>query len=256
MNRTMVLLALAVLASSFMTVSDESSLTDESEALDAACLVGNFGANSAAETNSATSAVGDSVDITSLKVEWDSGDTVGASATPPEEKIAASAATEVSRGSFSGVEGDHFSILNSSTNGSMPGELLTRVSWAPHISGYMAAVQQLETMNQAYRSDTGMDLQLNNMYRSGYQGRSFHGWGLAVDFDSPNGGLMYEGDPQFAWLTSNAHLYGFYHPFWAGSGGSSPEAWHWEIGTFYSGGGEDCATRCPDNRPLWIGHKG
>ena len=55
-------------------------------------------------------------------------------------------------------------------------------------------------------------------------GKSNHGWGLAVDISNLGG----EGSAKHAWLRANAPAYGWDHPSWARSGGSKPEAWHWE----------------------------
>jgi len=58
-------------------------------------------------------------------------------------------------------------------------------------------------------------------------GTSRHGWGRAVDFQDIYHELRFS-SPGYWWLAANAHRFGFYQPEWATSGGSSPEAWHWE----------------------------
>ena len=37
------------------------------------------------------------------------------------------------------------------------------------------------------------------------------------------------GTPQHRWLQANAVAFGWFHPSWAQTGGSKPEAWHWEF---------------------------
>jgi LAS superfamily LD-carboxypeptidase LdcB len=56
-------------------------------------------------------------------------------------------------------------------------------------------------------------------------GRSHHGLGLAVDLC---GGINSFGTAAHLWMVQHASLYGWYHPDWAGAGGSLPEPWHWE----------------------------
>lgn len=147
---------------------------------------------------------------------------------------------------------DHAAILAGVPNGSMPEELLAELSFTTW-KVYRGAAESFEAMNAAYRADTGADLAINNIYRPGFQGRSFHGWGLAVDFDGDSGTLDWD-DGQFHWLMENAHEYGFYLPSWADQGGSNPEPWHWEFGSYYGLGDGDCGSRCPENRQFWVKH--
>lgn len=147
-------------------------------------------------------------------------------------------------------EGDHAAVLAGVPNGSMPDELLADLSFTSWQT-YRGVAPSFEAMNAAYRADTGSDLAINNVYRPGFQGRSFHGWGLAVDFNGASGTLNWD-DAQFHWLMEHAHEYGFYLPMWAGKGGSNPEPWHWEFGSYYGLGDGDCASRCPANRQLWV----
>lgn len=148
--------------------------------------------------------------------------------------------------------GDHAAILSGIPNGSMPDELLAELSFTTW-KVYRGAAANFEAMNAAYKADTGSDLAINNIYRPGFQGRSFHGWGLAVDFNGPSGTLNWD-DEQFHWLMENAHEYGFYLPGWADQGGSNPEPWHWEIGSYYGLGDADCGSPCPADRQFWVKH--
>lgn len=213
------------------------------------------------ERNSAT--------LRSLDLEWDSGDVVAVSAEAPPEPEPEPEVVEVvaedgtvtqqsvataSRGDFSGASGDHASILSGIANGSVPSQYLSQLSFAPGHYAYFGMAPYLEAMNQAYLADTGMNLGINNVYRSGYQGRSFHGWGLAVDFNNSNGSVLGWGDYQFDWLMNNAASYGFYLPFWAAPN-ANPEPWHWEFGSYYnSNSSNDCYSQCPANRAFWIKH--
>jgi len=56
-------------------------------------------------------------------------------------------------------------------------------------------------------------------------GTSNHGSGVAVDF---GGGIETFGTKQYRWMAANAPGLSWTHPSWAESGGSKPEAWHWE----------------------------
>lgn len=174
------------------------------------------------------------------------------SAMPTEEQQPAYADIGAD-GEAGGVpSGDHAAVLASVPNGAMPAELLAGLSFTSWRI-YRGAAPSFEAMNAAYRSETGSNLGINNIYRPGFQGRSFHGWGLAVDFNGASGTLDW-GDAQFAWLMEHAHEYGFYLPMWAGQSGSNPEPWHWEFGSYYGLGSGDCASRCPADRQFWVMH--
>ena len=192
--------------------------------------------------------------LSSSDVPFDSGDEFVVIAEAPEPVALAPAATvsDSSGASRAAVSGSLASI----PNGSMPAALLTTLSFAPGITSHVETAAALEAMNRAFRADHGRSLAINNSYRPGFQGRSFHGWGLAVDFASPGGGIQSAGDVQHTWLVANAHRFGFYLPFWAGPSGANPEPWHWEFGSYYSGNAGDCATQCPANRSFLVGHKG
>ncbi len=101
------------------------------------------------------------------------------------------------------------------------------------------ALDALERLNAAYRARFGSDLGIADAYRNyrsqvrvraekerlaAKPGTSNHGWGLALDL----AGIGGEGSARHAWLRANAPAYGWQHPTWARSGGSKPEAWHWE----------------------------
>lgn len=104
------------------------------------------------------------------------------------------------------------------------------------------AAQSLAELNTAYATQFGGDLGISSGYRdyasqvatkatkgglAAAPGTSNHGWGLAIDIAN-----MSAGSRQYAWLRANAPAYGWEHPTWARTGGSKPEAWHWEfVGT-------------------------
>lgn len=59
-------------------------------------------------------------------------------------------------------------------------------------------------------------------------GKSFHGWGRAIDFKTSRGILSCYSD-DFHWLKNNAHRFGWVHPAWAHCGKKTEEPWHWEF---------------------------
>jgi len=122
-------------------------------------------------------------------------------------------------------------------NGQIPGDLLWGISWTDHELRADAA-ESLERLNSAFAAAFGMNLQINDGYRSyadqvamkasrGYwaatPGHSNHGLAVAVDI----GGLSY-GNAMYRWLAENAGAYGWVNPDWAQAGGRKPEPWHWE----------------------------
>lgn len=213
--------------------------------------------------------------IVALDVPWDGSDIeVSASAEAPPEpepepdtglgsEGATSTDGSVSRMSVA-VDGstsdllasianmDH-SALRNTPNGSVSGALLCAVPWSPGFSVYCPALEPLSRLNDAYRAQFGYNISFASAYRGGYQGRSFHGWGLALDLNSSRG-LMGFGDPEYQWLLSNGPSYGWYHPFWAAPSGGNPEAWHWEFGSYYRGDSSDFNSAPVPIRPYIIKH--
>jgi hypothetical protein len=103
------------------------------------------------------------------------------------------------------------------------------------------AAAAFDAMSRAYGAQFGEPLCVTDSYRSlpeqvavraakptlaAVPGTSNHGWGVAVDLC---GGIQTFGTPQHEWLVANSMAYGWFHPAWAQSGGSKPEAWHWEF---------------------------
>lgn len=80
-------------------------------------------------------------------------------------------------------------------------------------------------VTDGYRSfDSQVDVKRRKGWLAATPGRSMHGWGIAVDFDTRV--------TDFAWLREHAGAFGWIHPAWAQPGGSKPEPWHWEyVGT-------------------------
>ncbi len=72
-----------------------------------------------------------------------------------------------------------------------------------------------ETQNGAYQAFLRGEKPANVLP----PGKSVHGLGLAVDFTT--GSLLSLSDPEWQWLTANAHQFGWY-PI-------SNESWHWEF---------------------------
>lgn len=76
-------------------------------------------------------------------------------------------------------------------------------------------------ITDGYRTyEAQVDLKERKGWLAATPGRSMHGWGLAVDFNT--------GASDMAWLRENAADFGWVHPGWAQPGGSKPEPWHWE----------------------------
>ncbi len=126
-------------------------------------------------------------------------------------------------------------------NGQIPPGALCPLLGAPGESLRPEAAAAFSTMSAAYQRDTGNTLCVTDSYRSyGEQvvtkadrgmfaaapGSSNHGLGKALDLC---GGVNDFGHPAHQWMQQNAPLYGWFHPSWAGSGGSLPEPWHWEF---------------------------
>nr|WP_246280959.1 M15 family metallopeptidase [Cellulomonas humilata] len=125
-------------------------------------------------------------------------------------------------------------------NGKIPDSALCGVSFDSSVRLRCDAAEQLDILNAAYRAKFGTNLSISDSYRSyagqvmcqrtkGYlcatPGTSNHGSGVAVDF---GGGIETFGTKQYRWMTANAPALNWTHPSWAESGGSKPEAWHWE----------------------------
>ena len=123
-------------------------------------------------------------------------------------------------------------------NGQIPENLLQGLSWDNHAIRPDAATA-LERVNAAFAATFGVNLQINDGYRSysdqvatkasrGYwaatPGYSNHGLAVAVDI----GGLAY-GNAMYEWMAANAGAYGWVNPDWAKQGGRKPEPWHWEF---------------------------
>lgn len=151
------------------------------------------------------------------------------------------AAPTVAPARCGGVTVELLSTYGSYPNGLIPAEALCPLSIRGHMLRADAALA-FERLALAYRQAFGGSPCLTDSYRSYaeqvrvYQdkpslaavpGTSNHGWGLAVDLC---GGLQSFNTPQQSWMRTNAGRYGWYHPGWAGRGGSRPEPWHWEYG--------------------------
>lgn len=140
-------------------------------------------------------------------------------------------------------------------NGSVPGSLLCSVPWSPSFQVYCPTLEPLKKLNHEYMKQFGKNISFASAYRPGFQGRSFHGWGMAIDLNGSSG-LMKFSDPEYRWMMVNAPKFGWYHPFWAGAGGMNPEAWHWEFGSYYHNGNylRDYNSAVPPVIIQWIKH--
>ena len=144
-------------------------------------------------------------------------------------------------------------------NGELPDSLLCDI-WGGQQLRADAAVTLAE-LNYQFKSEFGRNLCITSSYRTlseqyvikrkrGYlaatPGKSFHGWGLAIDLcDGDYRGTARE------WLDKNAATYGWVNPDWAKS--RIYEPWHWEYlpGTLdydpYGNGGGSDGTREGDD---------
>jgi hypothetical protein len=125
-------------------------------------------------------------------------------------------------------------------NGHIPAKALCPLYKAPGESLRPGAAAAFNALSKAYEKDSGRPLCVTDSYRSlaeqvsvkasrgkwaATPGTSEHGLGVALDLC---GGVQSFGSPAHLWMRQNAPLYGWYHPAWAGAGGSLPEPWHWE----------------------------
>lgn len=116
-------------------------------------------------------------------------------------------------------------LSRSHGNGRLPSEALCTIPFSTRFTMRCDVIPSLVQLNYAFRQQFGRDLQVNSGYRSGGNGRSNHGWGLAIDL---GGGIQRFGTAEFRWMDANAYRFGWGHAFWARPGGINPEPWHWE----------------------------
>ena len=166
--------------------------------------------------------------------------TVSVDPAPSPEEIAAQAKAEAEAAARQEAEriAELAAAASSYGNGQIPEELLVDLSWTDHAIRPDAAAS-LERLNAAFAAVFGVNLTINDGYRSyadqvstkasrgrwaATPGYSNHGLAVAVDI----GGLAY-GNAMYAWLAENAGAYGWVNPDWAKAGGRKPEPWHWEF---------------------------
>lgn len=126
-------------------------------------------------------------------------------------------------------------------NGQLPATALCPLWMAPDHYASPAAALQFDAMSKKFAEDFGRPICVTSSYRSFSQqvavkatrgkwaavpGTSNHGFGKALDLC---GGINSFGTIEHLWMRQNAPLFGWFHPSWAGAGGSLPEPWHWEF---------------------------
>lgn len=133
--------------------------------------------------------------------------------------------------------------LDTSTypNGEIPGAAFCPVWGAPGHLLRADAAAGLRAVSRAFALQFGTPICVGSSYRTrsaqvavfaakpqlaAVPGTSNHGWGTALDLC---GGIQSFGSAEHVWLLANAPLHGWFHPAWAGPGGSKPEPWHWEF---------------------------
>ncbi|GAB3167051.1 hypothetical protein GCM10027059_27140 [Myceligenerans halotolerans] len=125
-------------------------------------------------------------------------------------------------------------------SGRIPDDRLTPVPWDTRFRVRADLLDDLVSLNNAYRAHFGTDLTVNSAYRTlddqaglydptspfaAAPGCSTHGLGLAIDL---GGGIQTFGTPQHEWMQANAPAHGWVHPRWAAPNGRVPEPWHWQ----------------------------
>lgn len=125
-------------------------------------------------------------------------------------------------------------------NGAVPVTALCPLIHSPGAMLRPDAARAFNAMSLAFERDMGAPLCVTDSYRSyaaqvdvrarkpslsAVPGTSDHGLGLALDLC---GGIESFGTPAHRWMAQHAPLFGWFHPAWAGPGGSLPEPWHWE----------------------------
>ncbi|GLZ39187.1 hypothetical protein Acsp05_28110 [Actinokineospora sp. NBRC 105648] len=125
-------------------------------------------------------------------------------------------------------------------NGLIPLTALCPLGQGSHVLRCDAA-EAFRAMSAAYAAVFGAPICLTDSYRTfaaqvrlyavkpalaAVPGTSNHGWGLAVDLC---GGVQSFGSAEYAWMISNAALFGWSNPPWARPGRGREEPWHWEF---------------------------
>jgi LAS superfamily LD-carboxypeptidase LdcB len=133
-----------------------------------------------------------------------------------------------------------------SPNGAIPEKYLCHVGFNSTVLLRCDAALALESLDRAYREQTGHHLAVVSSYRTvsnqevlftekgelaAAPGTSNHGRGLAIDLAGA-GDLGQYDSPVYQWLKAHAQTYGWHHPAAMEADGPGPyEPWHWEFGT-------------------------
>jgi LAS superfamily LD-carboxypeptidase LdcB len=133
-----------------------------------------------------------------------------------------------------------------SPNGAIPEKYLCHVDFNATVLLRCDAALALESLDRAYRKQTGHHLAVVSSYRTvskqevlfnekgelaAAPGTSNHGRGLAIDLAGAGDVGQYD-SPVYLWLKAHAQAYGWHHPAAMEADGPGPyEPWHWEFGT-------------------------
>ncbi|WP_152650625.1 D-alanyl-D-alanine carboxypeptidase family protein [Demequina aurantiaca] len=128
------------------------------------------------------------------------------------------------------------------SNGYIPVTHLCPLSWDTAELLLCQAADDLERLNRAFRARYGMNIPINDAYRT-YQeqvtaravlgniaaipGTSNHGWGAAIDVAGSSLPGGYSG-AAYLWLRDQLTGYNWKAPDWARPSGYNPEPWHFE----------------------------
>lgn len=134
--------------------------------------------------------------------------------------------------------------LSMMENGNLESALLCEIPWESYYTILCVTLPSLERLNEAFTVEFGTNLPIQSGYRTYDEqamvhadapymttlpGMSYHGWGLAVDFDIDN--YRSYDHPQVVWLVENAPSYGWRNPTQESFSTAEPEPCHFEFGT-------------------------
>ena len=132
--------------------------------------------------------------------------------------------------------------LSGTQNGRIPDELRCEIPWAAPETILCEALPSLERLNEMFRAEFGVQLEINDSYRSlesqqALRGRarrnavrpgtSNHGWGLALDL---GGEVKNYYTDEYQWMRDHAPALGWINPDYLKpeSYQRVMEPWHWE----------------------------
>lgn len=170
----------------------------------------------------------------------------------PAQEVTAALSVACTSGNYAAADGTAPGAWGGYGNGRIPQGQLAPIPWSDLGPLYLRpdAAAALAAMNEAFRTEFGYDLPINDAYRdyagqvdaqqywcarracgnAAEPGTSNHGWALAVDVGTQSHQTISYSSATYRWLKANAGRYGWVHPPEMEPGGGGPqEAWHWEF---------------------------